>query len=173
MHILTFYLQLAFDNFYYEAPLMFFQARELSNLVGLHALSSLFQTIDYYALSDSWTYTPFNLNTCLEIPFVKVCMTNQSVPQYRKKSTICSQKVSFFFKAEQGKLVFRSRTKCTCPNLLSRIRKNHQRGLLLFTPNFVSLMSNPLNPSNLLARKALIFLLIWGNSNMIKYQFLE
>jgi hypothetical protein len=140
--LLSSYLQLAFDSHSFQAPLLFATIRKPSHLTGLHVLSSIFRAIDSYPPIDSWEDISLNWATCLELPFASLCIANPAIPSILENATICSKKVSYFFKPshQTGRLLFKDRHECASPNLLSRIKRHFINDSLSFVPFFDNLL---------------------------------
>jgi hypothetical protein len=144
LYLLTATLQLSYNNFFFEIPLLFPNARKPSSLTGLHVLSPLVKAIDSFPPFESWGNIALNLFTCLELPFPTICHPTQDVPSVLENSTICSKKVSYFFKMNPvtSCLGFKSRRECSSPYLLARIQSFHEQGLLQFF-SFLSVHMSP------------------------------
>lgn len=142
--LLTSYLQMAYDTFLYIVPLLFDQVRKPSHLNGLHVLSPIIRAISGFPKPDTWDDLDFNLATSLELPFTSLCITNPDLPSVFENASICSKRISYFFKlsTHSGRLSFKERHECQSPNLLNRIKVNYINGTLVFLPFFANFLEH-------------------------------
>jgi hypothetical protein len=81
--------------------------------------------------------------------FASLCIANPDIASILENATICSKKVSFFFKPshQTGRLFFKDRYECASPNLLNRIKRHFINDSLSFVPFFDNLLNVETNPS--------------------------
>lgn len=107
-------------------------------------MTVIFRSIDSYPEPASLIDSTLNVSTCLELPFLQICLPDQNVPGVLDNRTILSKRASYFFciNSATGGLSFKPPAQCASPTLLKRIQARHRDRSLNFLPFFVNLLSS-------------------------------